>query len=309
MKIVVLINSSANNGGAKKKWDLIEDKIKSMLPVNTIYFKYKTPCNLDNLLKSFIFRYKVKNFISAGGDGSLNNLLNSLARINKNHLNEYCIGAIGLGSSNDFHKPIRNQINGIPIKIDFANQELRDTGVVNIAKSGIQSKKLFLINSSIGFTAQGNYLFNKGDQIIRFLKKKSTNMAILWTVFKTLITFKNLYVQINQNNASRKVNITNLSIAKNPNISGNFRYDLQTAPDSGKLGLYLAENLSKLEALKLLYQLTKNRFSELKNCSVDFIQNLEILSDSNIALETDGEIFTGNYFRFSVLPKSVLIAR
>lgn len=308
MRIAVLVNYSANNGAASKKWQLIEKKVKAMLPSDTIYFQYNTPCNLENIIRTLIFRFNVKNFVSAGGDGSLNCLLNSLAKINQNHLTEYCIGAIGLGSSNDFHKPVKNQIDGIPVKIDFSVKNYTDSGLICITNYGRPYKRLFIINASLGFTAQGNMLFNKGDRIIRFFKSKSTNLTILWTVFKTLIKFRNLPLQINIGNTSKKVNVTNLSIAKNPNISGNFQYDISTTPNSGKLGFYLAENLSKPAMVALLYNLTRNKFSKIKNCSVNFIENIEIKSDSNIAVETDGEIFFGKKFLFSVFPKSILIA-
>jgi len=308
MNTAVLINCSANNGGAKIKWLQIEKMVKAMLPPGTFYIPYETPCNLDNVIKSLISNFQVRHFIAAGGDGSVNYLINALARLNNLVLSEFCIGAIGLGSSNDFHKPVKHKIKNVPVKINFSNKKYADTGIVNYSGNGQVSKRLFIINASLGFTAEGNYLFNKGDKIIRFLKFRSTNLAIFWTVLKTFIKYKNISLQIACEGAKKEMNVTNLSIAKNPNISGSFSYDLSTEPDSGKLGFYLAENLNKTETLRLLYQLTKNRFSEFNKCCVKFIQNLVVKSESNIAIETDGEIFMGKHFHFSVLPKAISIA-
>lgn len=299
---------SANNEAAKVKWQLIEHEVKKLLPKNTLYIPYYPPCQLQGIIQALISNACVTNFISAGGDGSINNLINILVKTRKLDLNKFCIGAIGLGSSNDFHKPIRTRIGNIPVKIDFKNKKLADIGVVRFKNNGPYAERMFLINASLGFTAEGNLLFNKGDKVIRFLKAKSTNLAILWTVFKTLTKFKNHYLDINSNGISEKIKVTNVSLAKNPNISGNLRYDKSTEQNSGKLGFYLAEDFSKTEIVKLLYCLIRNRFSELDKCRVKFLQSIDILSDSSIALETDGETFEGKKFHFSILPKSILIA-
>jgi len=308
MKAAVLINLSSNNGNACKKWLRIKSEVKKRLPEDTIYICYEMPVSLKNLMKSLISNERVTRFISAGGDGSVNLLINSLAQISPG-MEQFTFGAIGLGSSNDFLKPKTEKIKGIPVKLDFSKVIKSDLGKVtfsNDAKS--QSTRYFAVNASLGFTAEGNRSFNRGDRIIRFLKPKSVNLAIFWTVLKTLFLFQNKTVKLCFNGKECTKQITNVSVAKNPNVSGSFRYDVVTAPDSGKLGFYLAEDFSKAGILKLLFNLLRNRFSQLKKCHVSMIDSIEIESDIPIALETDGEIYTGSRFTFSIVPKAISFA-
>ena len=308
MKTAVLINYSSNNGNAAKRWAVIENDIRKMLPPNTCFIPYETPCNLKNILQSLIVCEKTVNFVSAGGDGSLNCLINELAEITGSGLTKIRIGAIGLGSSNDFHKPFGKQVRGIPVKIDFTSLKPADAGLVQYQASGENLKRIFVINASLGFTAMGNLNFNNGDRFTRFLKPRSVQLAILWTIIKTVLRYRNQNLEINCNSLIRKFKVTNLSIAKNPHVSGNFSYDIFTPPDSGKLGLYLAEDFSRLGIVRLFYHLSKNRFSKVKNCCVSFIENAEINSAGPVELETDGEVFRGNHFCFSVLPKVLMFA-
>ncbi len=121
------------------------------------------------------------DFIIAGGDGSINYFLNHLINlVEPDILKQIKIGAVGIGSSNDFHKPFqsKNIVEKIPYKLNFKDAVERDVGCLLYEKDGKALKKYFLINASLGITAEGNNFFNNPDFILRFLKKISTQSAI-----------------------------------------------------------------------------------------------------------------------------------
>src|SRR3990167_8035355 len=107
--MLICLNANSNSGAAMRKWGifnnfLAQKKIKYELVLTK---SYEDLCEaLDKKKDSF------ENIISAGGDGTANGIINFLmARQLKNK-----VGAIGLGSSNDFHKPyaINRRYNNIP---------------------------------------------------------------------------------------------------------------------------------------------------------------------------------------------------
>jgi len=67
---------------------------------------------------------------SAGGDGTLNCVLHAILQVFDDGVDVPYLGAIGLGSRNNYHKPFRNTCRGIPIRIDLASPEMSSVGQV-----------------------------------------------------------------------------------------------------------------------------------------------------------------------------------
>src|SRR3972149_1440211 len=101
--MVLVINPYAGGGKALEKWQRIESELCSRLGA-------MTPLVLDpNIsVKEYVgrmLREGKTEFIMAGGDGTVNLLLESLMeQAPSDLLPRVKVGAIGLGSSNDFHK-------------------------------------------------------------------------------------------------------------------------------------------------------------------------------------------------------------
>jgi len=309
MRTAVLINYSACNQTGKKKWLQIRERIISLLPRDTIYVPFEMPFNTKECLSGLIGKEGINTIISAGGDGSINHILNNLMEITDNSLKGICLGAIGLGSSNDFLKPVGFQIRGIPCRIHDKESKLSDIGQVHYMNEGNEwQSRSFLINASLGITADANLLFNRGDLIIRTLKSRALDLTILYTALKTLARHKNKEVGIKENGTWNAMKIANINITKSPYISGGFHYDRCPARDSGQFGFHCTGDLSRLEIIRTLMDLSKGIFRETAKKKTRFLGQLEISSDKILALETDGEIQLGRNFRFSTIPRAVRLA-
>ena len=73
------------------------------------------------------------------------------------------LGAIGLGSSNDFHKPFNgnNGLNGhVPLRLDYHHTTEHNIDRVDfLDEHHLWQRKYFVINCSIGIIAYANYLY------------------------------------------------------------------------------------------------------------------------------------------------------
>src|ERR1035441_8384291 len=131
-----------------------------------------------------------RTFIAAGGDGTVNALLNAMVEVKGTlPLDAFTLGAVGLGSSNDFHKPFARVENGIPLKVDDARTTLRDVGLVR-SESGARH---FLIGASFGAAATGNALFNAGTGLTGWLKPRWTGGAIACAAMRAIAGHRNLH--------------------------------------------------------------------------------------------------------------------
>lgn len=305
--MLVLVNPAACQGKAVKKWEGVSKLVdRKAVPSGCIKLNGRKS---SEIIAEYINKGETE-FIAAGGDGTINNMLNDIVDNSNGHLSNMKIGAIGLGSSNDFHKPfsVSEKINGIYCKIDFNKIQLQDVcKIIYEDANGKSVSKCFLLNSGIGITADANMLFNKPDKILALLKKKSTNLAIIYAALKTIITYKNKSVNVKTGNVTRKLNATNIGIVKNPNFSGNFCYDSEYKPDSGKFCVHYCENMCLSRIMLTLYRLSRKKFSGYKKTTSFETDNITVESDNQFAVEFDGEVIYTRHANYSMLPVKVKV--
>ena len=297
---IVFINPYSSGGKGLHKWESIKPLFKNEITQIVLNKENR----ISDLIKKSLQNGNI-NFIAAGGDGTINFLLNSLiSTLKTEELKKIKLGAIGIGSSNDFHKPKSKEFNGIPVKINFEEANPRDIGCLTYFKKGVIKRKYFLINASLGITAEANYFFNHPDSILLSLKKKNTNLAILYSALRTIYSFKNFKVKIDSDETGEfEVNLTNLGIIKNPNFSGNLRYNSEITYDNGNFNVHLCYEMSRKEVIHLLYLLSYGKFDKVTKKKSWDTKELKISSENPFYVEYDGEIINTTSVTFSVLPK------
>lgn len=309
--MLILINPKSYGGTALKKWKAVEPEItKKFSCADILYLNGYIP--IQTFIKAALFNGETQ-FISAGGDGTLNLLTNLIIRYSSPALlNNITIGAVGIGSSNDFYKPVKEckKINGIPLKVNFENPELRDTGKITFENDGIINTKYFLVNSSIGITADANYFFNKPDKILSLLKSKSTSAAILYAAARGIFKYENFDAEIfSREFPKSNIKITNLGIVKNPNFSGNLNYGYNADYENGLFNIHLCYEMNIKERLKLFWALNNGNFKKIQKAESWSTKSLIVKSEHPFAIEYDGEVLTTSSAEFSILPKFLRICR
>ncbi len=307
----LLINPKASGGTALQKWEAVKEEVFTKLNYPPYIF-----LNGINTLQSNIKTALIngeRNFISAGGDGTLNLLLNELINsCSSNQLKEIKIGAIGLGSSNDFYKPFsRNKmIQSIPALINFAECGLRDVGKIDYGENGMTKSKYFIINSSIGITAEANHFFNNPNKVLKLLKKKNTALAIIYAAINQIFKYKNFEAEIIYSSTGKiSSKITNLGIIKNPNFSGSMHYGDKAEYENGLFNVHLCYDMNLQERIKLFFALSTGRFNKIKKTKSWVTNNLTVSSNKFFAIEFDGEIIRTNSVQFSILEKLIKVCK
>lgn len=305
----LILNTYAGGGRAEKKWSQIKNTINQKFKDLRI-IKIAEFSDTNSFIQDAITKNE-KEFLIAGGDGTINQFINKLIDYaDINDIKDIRIGAIGIGSSNDFHKPIfkGNMIAEIPTKINFNSYELRDVGVIKYKVGSEFFHKYFLLNASIGVTAEANNIFNNPDQILKFFKKYFTGLAILYSAFKSIFCYKNIDAKIIFNsNESYSFPVSNLSIIKNPNISGDLSYPGNADYQNGLLDIYLTHSMNRLDLINLLRSLSKKIFSNNGKTKYCKTSKIKVTADNDFLIEFDGEVIKTNYAEFSILKKHLNI--
>jgi diacylglycerol kinase (ATP) len=307
--MVLFINPRAAGGTAQKKWKAIEAEFIRRYRPSRIHVPQSTS-DLRAILRDS-FRQGETEFVAAGGDGTVNALLNSVfAEINANDVSRIRIGALGLGSSNDFHKPFLKEqfISSVPCKVNFQDSCLRDVGCISFDNDGEIVRRYFLANASCGVTAEANRFFNDPNHALSLLKRASTSAAILYAAIMTILRYRNFECNLRpETNEVQSTLLTNLAVMKNPHVSGSFHYDTPVAPNDCVFVMNLSENMSKIELLHLLYSLSQGTFTNLRHTRSWSGSSMSVTSDIPFAIEYDGEIVCAQSAEFTLLHNSIQV--
>lgn len=287
-KCYVLVNAHSCQGNGLKKWNSIRDEVFKQLPdaIEII------PGDLDDMKKrltAILSSPEKSCIISAGGDGSIHELCNVLLHFGKagNHL----IGAIGLGSSNDFLKPFHTFIKDVPVRINWDEPyQLQDVGMVRyLDQNNIWKVKYFIINASFGVTAEGNWKFNEPNALLKWLKKTNTGLAITYAAVSSILGYRNKKVTLDYDDIQKTEFISNINILKTPYVSGSLCYHQDILPDDGRLGLNICLNMNKVTLLYTLFKLEKGVFDPDAKKLSTMVTQFDLKSNVPIIFECDGE--------------------
>jgi diacylglycerol kinase (ATP) len=244
-----------------------------------------------------------RRFVSAGGDGAVNLLVN--AAMSLPEASDISIGAVGLGSSNDFHKwpGTSGAVAGLPARVDFDKAEAVDVIRVDYEAGSESRVRYAIVNASMGVTAEANARFNEPTRAIRAARRVSVDAAISMSVLTTLIAWRDLTCSLSIDGGEPfMVSVTNLGVFKNPHFGGALRYDFEVGRADGKLGVALCEGLTRVGVVATLSALRKGRFKGLSGTRSWTAERISVGADRRFALETDGEVFRADRASFSVSP-------
>ena len=306
-QVYIIINPYSRQGRGWKRWNSIKQDVLKMLPGAKEIITTKKE-DIGSFLKTLVPANKII-LISAGGDGSIHHLVNFIMRSGTAIQTSIVLGAIGLGSSNDFLKPFASTIKDISFRADINSPILhRDLGKATyVDHRNTIRETYFMINASFGVTAEGNWNFNNPGPVLKWLKKNNTSSAISYTAISTILSYKNKNCVISYNSKEEKVNISNINILKIPFVSGSLHYQQPVLPDDGRLALNICIDMNKRELLKTLFALEKGRFPVGEKRISAWVTDFSLRSDSPVVFECDGETDKILKADITVMPKAIRV--
>jgi diacylglycerol kinase (ATP) len=301
----VFLNPKCHYGQGHQIWRRIQPVLQKKYGQFTV--EMIQPQNLDNQIHSAL-KTGETCLVAAGGDGTVNLLANAMLK-NGFPIQQITLGAIGLGSSNDFHKPFRskNIIRKIPVRLNWRQSQRADVIQVKylVPNNGIVTRYC-LNNASIGITAQANAFYNSKKPFIQFIQKLSVEAAIFATAVKTIMTYQNIPVVLHiDSSPAQSYPITNLGIIKNPHFAGNLWYNTPLQPDDGQLGIHFCADMSRIEAVKTLLGLYRGKFVNRPKTFSQTATRVRLNSARNFALEMDGEVVLTSSVEFQLIPQAM----
>lgn len=302
-RAVLILNPAAAQGTAQRKYAAVRSAVESQLDVRRAMLDATGVWQA--VLREELSR-GTRLVVAAGGDGTVGAVVNAIVSTRSAALGEVTLGAVGLGSSNDFHKPVRQSSARIPLRIDWGGAAPRDVARARFLDgSGTVRERLFVVSASLGLCARASARFNRGDALLRALKPRWVCAAIGYAALATLARHRPDHVRLSVGGEVTELWLDNLSVGKTPHLAGAFRYDTSVSANSGLLAVNLCESRGRRALLGTLARLARGRFAGRRGTRFWAAREASIELESPTALELDGETVCARSAWFDVLPERI----
>ena len=301
---MVVLNPSAHGGSGARRFEDVRPLVESSFAARIVLGRPDGGWQTE--VRAALER-GVRVFIAAGGDGTAHALLGTLARTpHRPALETLVLGAVGLGSSNDLHKPVRRRVGQIPVLLDMAQAAPRDIVRCTYVDSSGACEALVLVSASLGLAAYANARFRQSAATARLLRRLSTTAAIAWASARTLASWHNLPALLRiDDGASSKIALSGLSVLKTEWLSGRLRFGHPVGPASGDFDVALAEGLGRVRLFFDILALLRGHFDGRPGHRRQRARSLAVWLDRDAPLELDGEIFGAHEIRFDMFPERI----
>lgn len=308
--MLVIVNSTAASGRALARWRRIRDQVEARIgPFHECLARdvYAVRARVLQALET-----GERRFVAAGGDGTVNLIVSLLMELAPPAVRtELIVGAIGLGSSNDFHKPMRPDamIEGFPCRLDFDRPIPHDVGCTRyVDERGDAHLAHWVINASVGTTAQGNWLYNRARGVVGVAKRCSETLGMVVAAIGALLSPSRRFVTLtDEAGAVEQLRICNLGVVKNPHFTGCLSYDSPYRPDSGDFFIHVFLHTTPWRVLATLARLARGRFMGLPGTRSWRARWLAVEGDQPFPVEGDGEIVLARRAVFGLEPKALQV--
>lgn len=306
--MLVIVNPRADGGRAAARWQRIRPRVAELIGP----FDECVALDLGFVRRTIADALErgERRFVAAGGDGTVNLVMADLVELApQDVLGHVTFGAIGLGSSNDFHKPGRDTIDGVPCRLDFEHPIPHDVGrTAYVDPEGRRGMRHWLINASVGTTAAGNWLYNHATGLVGALKRLSASLGMIGAALMAVLRHSHVPVTLRLQDGSREsLVLCNLGIVKNPHFTGILRYDSPYEPASGDFFVHLLVGSSLYGTMVALARLARGRFSGRGASRTWRARHLALESPVPFAVEGDGEVVLARWVEFSLAPGTLAV--
>jgi diacylglycerol kinase (ATP) len=302
-RALVVLNPAARHGTASARFEAVAPLLRRRFEIVVVATdpEGRWRGELEDAVRD-----GVPLVLAAGGDGTVGAVASALLACP--NACGVALGAVGLGSSNDFHKPFATVAAGVPLRIDLAAARPRDVGRALFSRNGEPPvERAFLVSASLGVTARANALFNeKKGGPFSWLKRRFVDGAVFYAALATLVRHADVSGVIRLAGEEGTFSISNLSILKTPYLSGCLRFDTPVAPDSGLLAVNLCHGMGRGALVATLLALARGRFRGRAQTRHWLTRRVEVELAQAAPLELDGELVTARRVAFAVLPRRIL---
>jgi diacylglycerol kinase (ATP) len=298
----IILNPTAGHGNGLKALPQIEQ----LFTHAGISYDLQQTQNPDHAIE--LTRQAVKDgypvIVAAGGDGTVNEVINGLMLSKLEGLVIPPLGVLCVGRGNDFSSSM-----GIPTELEAGFQALlagerRTIDVGRVVGGKYPEGRYFVSCVGVGFDAITTIEVSK-------LPRWGGYLSFLVAVFKTVFLYNKAplaKIEFDRNIITQRSLL--ISIMNGRRLGGGFIMAPDSVPDDGLFDLCIAEQMSSFEVIKMIPHFTKGDQATQPTIKTGRAARISITAqDGPLPAQTDGEIICvdGSQLDVEALPRQLEI--
>jgi len=270
MKVLVVANPAAGSGRGRARADAL---VRALEARGHAVERFATRAPGDARRRVAEAEGAVERIVAAGGDGTLNEVVNGLADPSRTPL-----VPLALGTANMLAGAL-----GIPPAPE-AVADLVEHGAIRRVDLGLAGRSRFLGVAGVGFDAMVT-------EVVRRTRKGPLGYrGYAMPILRTLRSYRapRLRVRLDGGRPSRCGFVI---VAKLPNYGGLFAVTPDAKPDSGRLGVCLFRDASFLGLVRIVWPSWRGTLAARSDCIVASATHVSITADgpTPVPVQLDGD--------------------
>jgi diacylglycerol kinase (ATP) len=283
MKYLVIANPASRRGKAADQIPLIEERLRECALDFDLVQTQKAGHAIQLAAQAATSGYDV--VIAAGGDGTINEVVNGLMLARKTEKHQPALGIISIGTGNDLIIGLGQEQGVGPACKLIANNKRRKIDVGHIIADEVPEGRYFANGIGIGFDAAGGILAEKITWPRGFL---SYLIAALQNIF-LYYTAPTLKIIIDDETIEMPSLL--VSVMNGQRVGGGFLTAPDAIIDDGLFDLCIADEVSRPRMLTLLPLFLKGTQIHEPEIQMKRAKGLKITAlEGSMPIHTDGEI-------------------
>lgn len=303
-KYLVVVNPNAGKKKAQRLWPDISKKLEaSQIDYDVVFTQYRR--HAIKLVSESIEKKAYKKVIAIGGDGTINEVVNGIFNQQRFPTAEIQLGVITIGTGNDWAKMFqlpKDYIKTIEI-ISNGNTFTQDVGKVYYHIGDRRDSRYFINAAGLGFDAMVAESTNRAKE-----SGRSSTLSYFTNMIKSLYRYRSPYVQVMTK--SREIHqgkLFTLSLAIGKYTGGGMMQTPNAISDDGLFDLMLVDHIAKTKLIRKVKKLFDGGINNIKEVQYLQTDNLQVVSDSKLMIEVDGENIGHAPFEFELIPGGLQI--
>ncbi len=289
-KTLIVINPHAANGRAGELWSTIQPMLWDYLGELVVVMTQSSADVAQHIHQAY--ESNLTRVISIGGDGTNHSLINALVSHHEQYPDQIQMeyGMLPIGTGRDWARSL-----GIPFEIEAAAQWLAEAKptAIDVGQVQLAGEAVYFLNvASVGIS---------GDVVTRVEQSKRRPWSFLSATVRTLIDYQPPQIQIRLDGNDWYEGRSYLVAVANGTTFGR---GMKVAPFAnirdGLFDVVLVEDMSRLRAIDALRRVYDGKHLDVKHIRHAQAKSVEIVSQSTLGMELDGEYATGQMLRFDV---------